>query len=292
MYRLLLLALVACGSSPKPSSMLGTPSRLVEVGAPHLAVYVTSDRGLARLYLDTGTSEIVNSALDATAISATTTVRIDNGHYVIEREGKRVVVDGVTATPGPAISPDGRWLAVAEADPNARVDQIAIVSVADGSARHFPLEQPGPPPRPSLFVHWAKASDGVLFDYAGRFRLDIGTGKIAPIDKQDWQIELAAPAAAECPARSLRLERRTRDHRQEIVAISLASHDDPEQLAAVEPRVLVSSTATGSNSLAVVLVTPSCDHFVFMLEDRIYVGNVATGRYAFLMHGGRPTLLR
>jgi hypothetical protein len=292
MHRLLPLALVACGSPPKPNTMLGTPSRLALVGAPHLAVYVTGDRGLVRLYLDTGTTEVVNPALDATAITATTTVRIDNGHYVIEREGKRVVVDDLTATPGPAISPDGRWLAVAEAGPDVRVDDIAIVSVADGAVRRFPLEPPGPPPRPALSVQWAKASDAVLFDYAGRFRLDVGTGKIASIDKQDWQIASAAATTTECPARGLKLERRTQNHRQEIVAIALATSGDPEQLAAVEPRVLVSSTAYGRDSLDVALVTPSCDHFVFTLEGRIYVASVATGRYAFLMRGGRPSLPR
>jgi hypothetical protein len=90
------------------------------------------------------------------------------------------------------------------------------------------------------------------------------------------------------------------------VAVSLASHDNRNQIAAVEPRVLVASTdhpgPSGDGAinlgkphpgaLGVQLFTPSCDHFVFTLEDRVYVGNIATGRFAFLIRGGRPTIPR
>jgi hypothetical protein len=303
-----LVVVAACGAKPTSNTLFGTPTRLAEVGAPHVPIYVTSDRGLVRVFLDTGTSELVNAAIDATAITATTTVRIDNGHYVIERAGaaKRLVVDGVAATPGPKVSPDGRWLAVAEADRDAPVDQIAIISVADGSVRHVPVEPPGPPPRPFLSVRWAGTSDAVLFEYAGRFRLDRATGKIAAIDKEDWLIASSAPTPTDCPARGFKLERRTRNHRQEIVLISLASQDDPERIVAVEPRVLVASSdhpgPSGDGAvnlgkprpgaLGAELLSPSCDHFVFTLEDRVYVGNVATGRFAFLIRGGRPALPR
>ena len=302
----LAIAAAACGPHPTSNAMLSRPSRLVEVGAPHVPIYVPSARGLLRVFLDTGSSEVVNPALDAVAITATTTVRIENARYVIERGARRIVVDDVVATPGPNISPDGRWLAVAEADPDARADRIAVISVDDGTVRQHTLDAPGPPPRPFLSVRWASASDAILFEYAGRFRLDRATGKIAAIDKEDWQIATSAPSATDCPARGLKLERRTRGGRQEIVVVSVAPHDDPEQLAAVEPRVLVTATdhpgPSGDGAinlgkprpgaLDVELFTPSCDHFVFTLEDRVYVGSVATGQFALLLRGGRPTLAR
>jgi hypothetical protein len=46
----------------------------------------------------------------------------------------------------------------------------------------------------------------VLFEYAGRFRLERATGKIAAIDKEDWLVATAA-APTDCQARGLTLER-------------------------------------------------------------------------------------
>src|SRR5262249_5995713 len=107
----------------------------------------------------------------------------------------------------------------------------------------------------------------------------------------------------ECPRHGLRLEKRIAHGEQEIVLVALARPDDPEQLTSIADRVVVAATdhpdpwtsrfdygKPSPGPLSVAFFTPKCEHFVFALENRIYVGNVATGRFAYV-HRGNPVWL-
>jgi hypothetical protein len=148
--------------------------------------------------------------------------------------------------------------------------------------------------RYSLSLTWAKDHSALLVaDGDDRYRLDLATGAHTPIDKLEWKLH-EPPPATDCTTRGLRLERRVAKKQQTIALVTLASSKNPEELSAIEDRVLVAATNHSGGSgrwdpqpgpLEPVQFTPSCDHFVFTLEDRIYVASVATGRYAFLMRG-------
>jgi hypothetical protein len=198
---------------------------------------------------------------------------------------------------GVAVSKDGRRFAVEQDGA-----EIAIVSIADATVQRVPVP-PGTAITGSgarLSFTWSRDGASLLVLHDGdRFRLDLATGARTPLDALDWKVnETQEPT--ECPARGLRLERRWARGQQQIALVPLAGANDPEHMASIAERVLVSATNypnpwTGDGAInmgkkrpeALVLAsfTPACDYFVFALEGRVYLGSVATGRFAFLMYG-------
>jgi len=292
-----LLVLAGCGGGHHTSNTMLAPNVALEtIGAPHVAVLVANRSGLHRVWLDTGKIDLVDGSPDAIAITDTTYLSIDRGTFVIHRGREHLVVEGVTPGKDVVVSNDGKQLAIEQAGP-----AIAVITVADASVQRISVPPSSSEFSPGLSITWAKDGASLLvIDYGERYRVDLATAARTPIDKLDWEAN-ESPKPTDCPARGLRLERRLRKSRQEIVLVPLASTANPEQLASTTDRVLVASTNYSDPwggdgavnmmkkrpaALGVDMFTPSCEHFVFSLEDRVYVGSVATGQYAFLMRGG------
>jgi hypothetical protein len=272
-------------------NVMRTPnSAFAAIGAPHVALFVTNLSGLRRVWLDTGKVELVDSSPDAIAVDDTTRIGIENGQYVIARGADRIVVRGIEADRRKyrlVLAHDRHAFAIEQPR-----DEIAIVSLRDGTVHRISLGPRTEHWSPSLT--WAKDDSALLVaDGEDRYRLDLSTGAHTPIDKLEWKIN-EPPPATDCAARGLRLERRVTKQQQTIALVTLATSSNPEQLPAIQDRELVAATNyTGGSGrwdpqpgeLEPVQFTPACEHFVFTLEDRIYVGSIATGRYAFLMRG-------
>src|SRR5678815_1973238 len=126
-----------CGGRSYTNTLHTPRSTLAEVGAPHIPIAVENGTGLVRVWLDTGKSEPIGDAKDTTAIDATTTLTIENGQYVIARAGARTVVADVAAKSPPEISPDRKWLAIAEDK------KLLMIAVADGAVHRYAVP-PGP----------------------------------------------------------------------------------------------------------------------------------------------------
>src|SRR5689334_21730766 len=124
----ILLAAACGGGARTTNAMLSVSSPLSSLGAPHVGVVVSNLGGLHRIWLDSGRTELIETAPDAIPISDTTYILVADGQYVIHRGRERVIVDGVRPNPhgGVAVSKDGRRFAVEQDGA-----EIAIVSIAD-----------------------------------------------------------------------------------------------------------------------------------------------------------------
>jgi hypothetical protein len=281
-----------CGGGHWTNTLKTPRTTLAEVGAPHLAVVVASEHGLSRVYLDTGHAETLTDNTDAIAIDAATLLLVEAGHYVIERGTTRIPVDAVLAKHRPVVAPDRRHLVTTE-------DRtIVVIDVADGKVARHAIAASGPGNNSALSIAWAPTSDAVIVDDDGAYqRLDLASGALSPADKLDYRGPSQSDALT-CPAKGFKLERRW-THGQQIILVPTASTASPEELSAVESRVLVEATDLPSRGgdgainlgkkqpepLGLGVLTPSCEHFVFDLEGKVYVGSIATGRIAYLAPG-------
>jgi len=286
----LLLALAACGGGDRWSNALHTQrTTLAEVRAPHEPVVVRTSGGLYRVYLDSGERQQVIGTDAAVPLDATATLDVEAGHYVVNRVGAaKLVIQDVTPQNYVHVAPDHKHIALAE-------DKTIIVAdVADGSVRRFEV------PAGTRAMHWASTSDALVVENDDAASVDIATGAITPIahvDDLEW-MQRRSPKLA-CPAHGFELQERTQGHEQQIVLVPTASTANPEELTSLETRVLVRATDKSGHSgdgainlgkknpepLALELLLPSCEHFVFSLEGKTYVGNIATGAIAFVSFG-------
>lgn len=275
--------------------LLSPNSAFAAVGAPHVSLLVTNLSGLRRVWLDTGKVELIDASPDAIAIDDTTYIVVENAQYILHRALRapgrgyeRIIVRGIEVDRkyAPVLSHARHALAIEQPR-----DELAVISLADGSVRRISLGARSE--HWSLSFAWAKDDSALLVaDGDDRYRLDLATGARTRIDKLEWKLH-EPPPATDCPPHGLRLERRVTKGKQTIALVTLATSNNPEQLSVLQDRELVSSTNYSGDGrwdarpgeLEPILFTPACEHFVFTLEDRIYVGNVATGRYAFLMRG-------
>jgi hypothetical protein len=282
------LALAACGSSQtRWSNSLHTPqTTLSDVGAPHVPVVLHTKGGLARVYIDNGSRETVGGSEDTILLDADATLDVVGGQYVVNRRGAdKVVVANVTPSSYAAVAPDHKHLAL----PEGR--EIVIANLTDGSVRRFDVADD------ARGLRWAPTSDAVIF---GESSLDIATGAIVPAPKvEDWRRLAGRSTMLACPTRGFMLQERQEHSEQQIVLVPTASQANPEELSSLETRVLVRATDKSGHGgdgamnlgkknpepLALDALLPSCDHFVFSLEGKTYVGNVATGAIAFLTFG-------
>lgn len=293
MKRLLLL-LAACGGKSYSNNVETPRVTLEEVHAPHVAVLVQTSGGLKRVWLDSGKSQDISADPNATAIDSTTILRKEAGQYIIERGGARTVVDGVDAAKYEAVSPDRKLIAFAE-DQN-----IVTITVADASVKRYPLA--GGSAAPGGF-QWEPTSDALLIT-SNRSRLDLATGTETPVEKIDYRQLMDPHPTLECPAGGFKLEKKIAKDEQQIVLVPTASKNDPETLSSFETRVIVRATDRSGHvgdgainlgkknpePLHLGAVLPSCEHFLFELEGKLYIGEVATGRIAYVTNGWSPVL--
>ncbi|HEY5927468.1 MAG TPA: hypothetical protein VIV11_37545 [Kofleriaceae bacterium] len=306
------LGFVACGT-PAPNKLNQRPSPLHAIKAPHIPLFVRTDEGLVRVFLDTGARDIVSRSPHAIVVDTATFVYEEDGRFVIERGGERTPLDGVQpATQGNVrLSPDRRVLAVSRAIEPAPLDktqpdqEIVTFVLADATLRRYPMPNVGPQ-SPSLSFVWAQSGDALIVTYDVLRRLDLASGTMTPIDRADYAAQTHELPLNECPSLGVRLAHRAHKDRQEIVLVPTSSLQDPEHLSATTDRVLVTATnnrrALGmggphlgpkrAGPLEIYGFTPGCEHFVFSLEGGVYVGSVKTGRYALVIEGSQPELLR
>src|SRR5262249_11539854 len=153
----------------------------------------------------------------------------------------------------------------------------------DGAARHFPVGEIGSPLRWVGDALW-------LYGRDGWHRLDPATGT--------WSDGAPEPARelSACAERGMRLKVDRGGGRQRLVLEAAPRPDAPDHIATLGGRVLVIATDrphdqhfdTHRGDFGVTRFAASCDYFVFSFGESIYVGNVATGEFAYLTAGTFP----
>src|SRR5258705_8588155 len=129
----LLLALAGCPTNRNTNSLFEPRSKLADVGAPHVAIFVHAGDGLYKVFLDTGQSERLTEARNGFVLDPATIVHVEDKHYVIEHAGKRTVIDAVEAPNAyPDVSPNGRLLGHSDG-----AGEIITVDVTTREVRHF-----------------------------------------------------------------------------------------------------------------------------------------------------------
>ena len=286
--------MLACGARKPVANVMVTPSsELATLRAPHEAIYVTTTRGLVTVKLDVGIAEPVKD-MPVTRL-ANGAIGVRDGAYLVRRGDSWAPVPGVRDDGDPPLlSPDGARFVVrrSSAGTVTSLEELLVITLAEPSAiQRFPMAE-----RPDD-VSWSKDSKGLLVR-TGRVptvrRLDLATGAFAPTDEEaaDPTIFVAPRTDHVCPARGLKLEVEQAAERQQLVVVAIGGPSNPDQLAAQSRRVLVEATNRGARDageLGGAMFTRSCEHFVFTLGDRVYIGELATGRFAFLIAGTNPT---
>lgn len=297
---LVLVALASCGGKDRWDNQVTTPrATLADVGPPHVQVIVHTSGGLYRVFLDTGARESVAASETAIPLDANSLLDIEAGHYVVTRTGAdKLVIEGMTPQHYTDVAPDHKHLALVEEH------TVVIGDLTDGSVHRFDVPA-GPARDQTLGMHWAPTSDAVIVKYDESASLDIKTGAITPIAKPndlDWLVGRSPDLA--CQTKGFVLQERTKGGHQQIVLVPTASTSDPEHLASLDTRVLVDATDKSGHSgdgainlgkknpepLSLDALLPSCEHFVFSLEGKTYVGNIATGKIAFVSFGWAAVL--
>ncbi|HTL31601.1 MAG TPA: hypothetical protein VL326_00675 [Kofleriaceae bacterium] len=289
-----LVALSSCGGPDRWNNNVTTPrATLAEVAAPHVPIVVHTSGGLYRMFLDTGSREAVVASDSAIPLDATSLLDIEAGHYVVTRTGApKLVIENMTPQHYVDVAPDHKHIALAEEH------TIVVASLIDGAVKRYDVPA-GAARDQTLGFHWATANT-LLFRYDETAELDIATGTITPVAKDDWSSWLVQHSPdVECREHGFVLQERTRKGHQEIVLVPTASTANPEELSSLETRVLVQATDKDGHHgdgainlgkknpepLSLELLLPSCEHFVFSLEGKTYIGNIATGKIAFVGFG-------
>jgi len=295
MKRLLFLGVViaSCGGPERWNNNVTTPrATLAEVAPPHVPVVVRTSGGLFRMFLDTGSRQSITATDAAVPLDATSLLDVEAGHYVVTRpDAPKLVIEEMTPQNYVDVAPDRKHIALAEGH------TIVVADVLTGAVRRYDLpEQGGEASR----IHWL-TSQSLYVHTDTTIDLDITTGVITPsagVDELEWLMAGYSPDLP-CPAKGFVLQKRTGHGRQEIVLVPTASAADPETLTSLETRVLVQTTDKSGHSgdgainlgkknpepLSLDALLPSCEHFVFSLEGKTFVGNIATGKIAFVGFG-------
>jgi hypothetical protein len=293
--QLLLVVLASCGGPDRWDNHITTPrATLAEVAPPHVPVVVHTSGGLYRMFLDTGARESIVASDRAIPLDASSLLDIEAGHYIVTRAGApKLVIENMTPQNYTDVAPDRKHIALAEEH------TIVIASLVDGTVKRFDVPA-GAARSSTLGFHWASA-DSIYVSYDSTSSLDIATGTLTPVAKPDEMKWLEAGHSDElpCPSKGFVLQQRTRSGHQEIVLVPTASQADPENLSSLETRVLVRATDKDGHHgdgainlgkknpepLMLEALLPSCEHFIFSLESKTFVGNIATGKIAFVGFG-------
>ncbi|MEJ7600072.1 MAG: hypothetical protein WKG01_19345 [Kofleriaceae bacterium] len=289
----LCLVLACGGHKPVENALITPPSDLSALRAPHDAIFLTTTRGLVKVHLDAGIAEAVKDV--PITLLANGAVGVRDGQYLVRRGDGWETVPGVRDDgDSPVLSPDGKRFVVrrSTAGTVTSLEEIILVTLAEPAAvKRFPMAERADD------VRWSKDSSGLLVR-AGRVqtlrRLDLATGAFAPTDEEgeDPTIFVAPRTDHVCSARGLQLEVEHTADRQQLVVVAIGGPANPDQLGAQPRRVLVEAThrrSRDAGELGGAMFTRTCEHFVFTLGDHVYVGELATGKFAFLVVGTNPT---
>ena len=297
-----MIGVAACGGGQRHTRnhMISSAVHLDELGAPHILAVVRSSDGLNRVWLDTGIAATIPGGSDAFVVDTDTTIYVENGMYVIRRIGEAAVTIETTASSSRLRqSGDGSYV-VAVTSTNG----LAIISTADLSVR--PVMVPFSPAQTEreLALDWDSATVLLARRDDMTFAIDVATGAVEPTSarhspRPSGFTGLGAESLS-CEDAGIRIEQRRANKRTDLVRVPLAGAASPETLGDIEPRVLVSATNYDSpwhgdgamnlgkptpTPLSLDAVTPDCRYALFSLEGRVYVLDVASGRYAALASG-------
>ncbi len=288
--RFLLVLAASCGTLR--DSLDSKPSQLAAIHAPHEVVLVSGPHGLARVAIDTGHIDVIDDSPGAIlAADGITFHHMTNRMFKVRRGGIATVVPDVVSGHVPEVSPDRRRFAVTDhtelATATPQKPEIVVVELATLAVQRFPVD--------SLVTIKDWDGDGAIVFWADpmekAMRLDLATGAVTPMTAPEEPLQASPPAT--CRDKGMQLEIIHAGFHQSIVLTSIAQTNDPEHIAMIEPRELVSaswgvSTVHGDlypHVLASLMFSSSCDHFLFTFADKIYVGDIATGKFAWLVAG-------
>jgi hypothetical protein len=283
------------------NTLLDHPVALSELGgktAAREAITVESARGLLEVFLDGGEIHVLDPGHQASRVDDRVTIHIADHQYVIRDGQQSRVVTGVTADYPPQLSPDHTKFVVEQWAAEPRKNELVVVTIADAKLQHFAVDEP----ERGYAARWSRDGAAVWFyTGTGPHRIELASGAITAVDHVD-PADLAdaqAPDPSVCPARGLRLVIERTGDRQLIVLESLPTSSDPDHLSSLQRRTLVQATDKPHGQetdpfpggFGDTLFTASCDRFVFTFEEQVYVGSVATGRFAYLTAGTHASLL-
>ena len=292
--RLWFLLVLAASCGTLRDTLDSKPTQLAAIHAPHEVVLVNGPHGLARVAIDTGQIDVIDESPDAIlAAGGITFHRTRNDTFEVRRGGVATLVPGVVSSHVPIVSPDRKRFAVTEHPGPATAlatqpkPAIVVVELATLAVHRFPVD--------SLVTIKDWDGDGAIGFWSeqdnARMRLDLATAAVTPVIEPEEPLQASAPITCRDKGRQLDV---THDgHHQRIVLTSVAQTSDPEHVAAIAPRVLVSASWGVSNVhgdlyphvLASLMFSSSCDQFLFSFADEIYVGDIATGAFAWLIAG-------
>lgn len=291
---LLLVCTLAC--TARDNHLLSRSSPRSEVHAPHEYALVRSQGRLIRVGLHDASREEIGAIPLAMSDDASVRIYVRDKFYVIESGEEVRTVHGIVAGRAfesgrdPVMSPDEKMFSLVPAlDPLAeeQIREIVVVTISDGSTRRYPVG------RQDIYsLTWAEDGQGILFRHLreGGRRLDLGTGEVT----EDLETRPRLEETSTCAHKGFALEERSRGEKAMIVLTPLAGEMNPERLAFLEPRTLVTATShdysakTTKNSpdyMDSLGFTRSCTHHLFRLGSRIFVGDLESGKFSFLTLG-------
>lgn len=288
----LAVSALACGTN-KDNHLLSGPNQLSEVHGPNEDVMVQGRNGsLYRLNLSDASMTLVGPPAAASSEDSLVRIYFEDPMYVVVSEAGERRVEGVPKGE-PKLSPDNSKFFVLPKEPLLDLDgqEIWVVTVADGSFQHFKI---GPH---DLFVEWSANSEAVLYRNGLHVEQQIDATTGVPSDalpRGSYEPVAAAEAPSLCEAHGFDLGMKDSGGKVKII---LVPTEDKSVVAKPRfsnlPRVLVVATSYPwsahsrgfPDSLASYGFTKSCTHHLFTLGRKIYLGNLATGTYAYLASG-------
>ncbi len=291
------VALLAACPFPEPTSRRSEPVRdnklvskpvtIAELAPATGSVLVTTRDGLARVPLDGTRVTIIDTIPGAMTPDGAIRIHRSGGRYRVRTDNDELEVPDLVATDiGFLMAPDGRH--VATAAETADGVRLAIISIGDATGRTFPLAMD------KVWLHrWADDGSALFHRLDGHdawHRVDVATGAVTEARPP---VRTPPPdGSASCPEKGFRIRVDYRAKRQRIVIDPTATQANPEELSGVRPRILVEAEnrsffERGPNpgQITGLKVIKPCDHFMFDFGGWVYLGEVATGRFAPLIRG-------
>lgn len=299
----LAICLSACLGTNRNNHLLSGRNTLSVVQGPDEEILVQTRGGsLYNVNLSDASMTFVDPPASAASDDILVRIYYEAPLYVVKSEAGVHQVEGVPKG-DPILSPDSSKFFVLPKVPLLDIDGqvLWVVMVSDGSFQQFKIGTHDP------FVQWSKDSEAILYKH-GEFveqSIDAATGVVsdAPPSPARFHtglsrdvpgpiIEKGDPLA--CESQGYYLEQKDDDGKVKIVLVPSGSKLASTQLIfGKRPRVLVAATSYpysmrskgNPDTLVSYGFTESCTHHLFGFGEKIYVGSLATGAFAYLTSG-------